>query len=216
LAEGGGVWFSIRRQRSGGACEPALHGVGVDQACLLKLKVAAGEYGEVGNALHVVARGELGELLCIDLKDDGLAGEIARDLGDMGRRHAAGTAPGRPEIDEDGNFAVADDFVELLRCDGEGIGDGREWRLAGAAASCIGEVVRRDSIRLSAGWAISDDGHGDVLCWFRRIHSISRARRLRQRLNELVGIFESHAIGRSAMRLDSNGETGRKELSRED
>jgi hypothetical protein len=27
-------------------------------------------------------------------------------------------------------------------------------------------VFRRDSIRLSAGWAISDDGHGDVLCWF--------------------------------------------------
>jgi len=55
-----------------------------------------------------------GELLGIDFEDNGAAGEVAGDLGDVGRGHAAGAAPGGPEIDEDGNFAVAKDLVELV------------------------------------------------------------------------------------------------------
>jgi hypothetical protein len=40
-----------------------------------------------------------------------------RDLGNMRRRHPARATPRRPEIDEYGNFAVANNFVELLGAD---------------------------------------------------------------------------------------------------
>lgn len=141
---------------SGGAGEPTLHGAGVDEAGLLELQIAAREDGEIRNALDVVAGGEFGELLGVDLEDDGLACEVVGDLGHMRCGHAAGAAPGCPEIDEDGDFAVADDLVELRGADGQRLGDGRQRLLAGAAAARVGEVIGGDSVGFSAGRTVSD------------------------------------------------------------
>jgi hypothetical protein len=44
-----------------------------------------------------------------------------RDLGNMRRRHPARATPRRPEIDQDRNFAVANNFVELLGTDLNGL-----------------------------------------------------------------------------------------------
>jgi hypothetical protein len=44
-----------------------------------------------------------------------------RDFGNVRRRHPAGTTPLRPKIDEDRNFAVANNLVELLGADLNGL-----------------------------------------------------------------------------------------------
>jgi hypothetical protein len=100
---------------SGGfACKPTFHRIGVHQAGLLELKATASEYGEVWNSPDVVSRGKFREPFRVDLKHHGSAREVPRDLCNMRRRHPARAAPGRPEINEHGNFAVANNFVEFL------------------------------------------------------------------------------------------------------
>jgi hypothetical protein len=130
---------------------------------LLELKAATHEDGEVGNALDVIPRGKLRVLFGVDFEDDSLTGEVARDLGDVGRGRTAGAAPGRPKINEDGNFAVADDFVELVGADCDGRGGWGQRRFAGAASAGVGKVPGGNSIWLCAGGAVSNDGHGKVL-----------------------------------------------------
>src|SRR5580765_4438570 len=106
--------------------EPAFHRVGVDQAGLLELKVAAGEYREVRYPADVVPGCQFGELLSIDLQHDGPPGEVTGDLGHVRRGHAARTTPCRPEIHEDWDFAVANNFVELRGAHLRGFGHRRQ------------------------------------------------------------------------------------------
>ena len=81
---------------------------------MLELKATASEYGEVRNSLDVISRGQFREPFGVDLKHHGMAREVQRDLCNMRRCHPARAAPGRPEINEHGNFAVANNFVEFL------------------------------------------------------------------------------------------------------
>ncbi len=111
--------------------------------------------------MDVIARGKLRVPLCVDFEDNGLTGEIARDLGHVWRRRPAGAAPGRPKINEDGNFAVANDLVELVGAHRDGRGGRRQGCFAGAASAGVGKVPGGNSIWLGAGWAVSDDGHGE-------------------------------------------------------
>ena len=127
---------------------------------MLEAQLSAAEDGEVGDALNVIAGGQLRVLFGIHFEDEGLAGEVAGGLGDMRSGHAAGSAPGGPEIHENRNFGVAEDLVELGGTDGEGLGDGWEGIFAGAAAACVGQVTGGDAIGLTTGWAGADDGHG--------------------------------------------------------
>jgi hypothetical protein len=113
-------WRTVKAHL-GGAREPTLHRIRVHQTGLLELKATVSEYGEVWNALDVIARGKFRELLCVYLEYDGSARKVARDLRNMGRRHPAWPAPGSPEIDEDRNFAVVHNFVELPRPDLNGL-----------------------------------------------------------------------------------------------
>ena len=145
---------------SAGAGEPGFHGVGVDQAGLLEGEVAAAEHCEVRDALDLIACGEFGVLLRVDFEDDGAAGEIAGGLRNVGGGHTAGSAPGGPEIDEDGDAGFADDFVELGGADGDGLGDGRKRILAVAAAASIREVARGDAVGFAASGTGAQDGHG--------------------------------------------------------
>jgi hypothetical protein len=102
-------------------------------------------------------------LLCIDFEHDRASREFARDLGNMGSRHPARAAPRGPEINQDWNFAVPDNFVELRGANRNGFGHRGQGSFAGAALSGIGQALRRNSIRLPARWTVSDDGHGEVL-----------------------------------------------------
>jgi hypothetical protein len=81
----------------------------------------------------------------------------------MRRGHAAGAAPFRPEINKDRDLAIAHNLVELRGADFYGRCHRGQRRFAGAASPCVGKVFAGNSIRLSAGWAISDDGHGEFL-----------------------------------------------------
>jgi len=108
---------SGRREDSilrGFACKPTFHRIGVHQTGLLEPKATASEYGEVRNSLDVVSRGKFREPFCVDLELHGSAREVPRDFGNMRRCHPARAAPGRPEINEHGNSAVANNFVEFL------------------------------------------------------------------------------------------------------
>jgi hypothetical protein len=82
---------------------------------LLELKATAREYGKFRNSLDVVSTGKFRESFRVDLKLHGSARKVPRDLRNMRRSHPARTAPGRTEIDEHGNFAVANNFVEFLK-----------------------------------------------------------------------------------------------------
>jgi hypothetical protein len=147
----------------GSAREPTFHRISVYQTGLLELKVTASEHRKVRDPLDVVAGRKFRKFLRVDLQDDRLACEVSRDLRNMWRGHAAGSTPFRPEINEHGNFAAAHNFVELRRIDLNGLSYRGQRCFAGAASSCVGKVIAGNSIRLSAGWAISDDGHGKVL-----------------------------------------------------
>jgi hypothetical protein len=133
---------------------------------LLEVKFSAGEYCEVWNALHVVSRSKLRELFRVDFEHHSASCQVSRDFRDMRRCHAAWPAPGSPKVDKDRDFAVANDLVEVLGADLKGLGNRRKWRFACSASSRVGQVFRRNSIRLSAGWAFSDEGHCEVLHFF--------------------------------------------------
>jgi hypothetical protein len=92
---------------------------------LLEVKATASEYGEVRNSLDVVSRGKFREPFRVDLKHNGSAREVSRDLCNMRRRHPARAAPGSPEINEHGNFAVANNLVEFLGAHFDGLCDRR-------------------------------------------------------------------------------------------
>ena len=94
--------------------QPTLHRVRVHKTRLLELKATARKYGEVRNPTDFVGSGKFREPFRVDLQHDRAASEISRDLCDMRRRHPAGAAPGRPEINEHRNFAVANNLIEFL------------------------------------------------------------------------------------------------------
>lgn len=141
------------------ARQPGLHRGGVDQTGLLEGEESVGEDGEVGNPAYVVLRGEGREFLGIDLDDDGASGEIVRSLGDVRSCHAARSAPGCPEIHQDGNLAVANHLLEFVLINLDRIGDWGKRSLARSTASGVGEMGRRNSVGLSARLTIADEWH---------------------------------------------------------
>jgi hypothetical protein len=81
----------------------------------------------------------------------------------MRRRLPARAAPGCPEINEHRNFAVANNFVKFLGVHGYGRFHRRQRCFASTASSYVRKVFSRNSVWLSASWAISDYGHSWVL-----------------------------------------------------
>jgi hypothetical protein len=148
--------------RGAGGLEPVEHLLGVDEAGLLLDEAAVREDGEVGDAAHVVAGGELRVGFGVDLEDEAAAGDFACGVLDVRGGHAAGTTPGGPEVDEHGDAGVGDDVVEERGVGGDGLGDGRERLLAGAAAAGVGEVSCGDAVFGAAAGAGADDRHGDL------------------------------------------------------
>jgi hypothetical protein len=129
---------------------------------LLELQGTTGKYGKVWDSLDFVACGERGKAFGVDFEHDGLSGQIVGHLSYVGRRHAAWPTPLGPEIDQDWDLAVANDLVEFFDSDFYGHGHRGQWGFAGAAFSCVRQVLGRNSVRLPTAWAVSDDGHDDL------------------------------------------------------
>ena len=63
--------------------------------------------------LHAVIDGGLLIVIDVQIADFGLATVFGRQLFHDGRRHAAGTTPGSPEVDQDGDVAFEDFFFKV-------------------------------------------------------------------------------------------------------
>jgi hypothetical protein len=142
-----------------GSGQPGFHSVGIDEAGLLRLECPVGEDCEIGDALDVEAGSDLGVALGVDFEHDGLTRHVARDLGYMRCGHAAGTAPCSPEIDEDGDAALANDFIKVGRASFYWLSDGAQSVFAGTAFAAVCDVFGRNAVWGIAGRAITDDRH---------------------------------------------------------
>src|SRR5882757_7184854 len=116
-----------------GVSQPLFHDIVAHEAGLLHHHFAAGHNGEVWNAADLKPRGELLVGFGVDFEYDGFAGHARGGLGDFGGGHAARSAPGGPEVDEDGDAGVLDDLVERRLVDRDWLSERRQIGLAGAA-----------------------------------------------------------------------------------
>ncbi len=145
------------------SCKPTLHGGCVYQAYLLELKLTSGKHREIGNAAHVVLRGELRITFRVHFQHDCAPGQLPRRLRHVRRGHAARSAPGRPKIGQNRDLALANDLVELLFVDFDRFADCRQLRLAGTALANVGKVLGGYAVGPSTGKAISNHRHGSIL-----------------------------------------------------
>jgi hypothetical protein len=95
--------------------------------------------------------------LGIDLQYQGASGHFVRQGFYFGRGHAAGAAPVGPEIDKHRDAGFAGDLVKCRGVHVNGFGGGGQSRFAGAAASGVREMFRRDTIFRAASRAGSND-----------------------------------------------------------
>ena len=103
------------------ACEPTLHGIRVNQACLLELKPASREDREIRDAADVVPGCKRRETFRVHLHHDCTSGEVPRNLRHMRSRRPAWSAPGSPEVGQNRNPALANNLVEFLFVDFKGL-----------------------------------------------------------------------------------------------
>ena len=134
----------------------------VDRSRALPYQPTSEKQREIRNALDLIALGEVGEDVGIDLEDDRLAGEVRCSLLHLGRNCATWSAPRRPKIDDNRHTRAGDDVVELLL--GADIDRDRvrlQHRLALAARAGIGKMAHGDPILGSTGSA--DAPHEEML-----------------------------------------------------
>ncbi len=154
---------------SGRGFEPATHLIATHQTGLLEDRLAMMKNDEVRNALHAEAAGEIGMSFGVYFQDKRFAGHLLRDGLDFGSRGTARSAPGGPEIDQDGYRTCPDDFVEGGSVYIDRLGRRRQGRFTRAAAACVGQMLGRDSIGSSAVLTGSYGGvvHGARFLTFR-------------------------------------------------
>jgi hypothetical protein len=150
--------FELRR-----ACKPALHSSCIYQTRLLELKLTSRKHGEIRNAANVVLCCQTRKLFRVDLHHDCAPSEVSGGLCHEGRRRAAWSAPGCPEVRQNRNLALANDLVELLFVDFDRFADWWQVRFAGTAFADSGKVLGENAIGPTAGGAISNQRHGSIL-----------------------------------------------------
>jgi hypothetical protein len=84
-------------------------------------------------------------------------------LGHVRRRHPARSTLRSPEIDQNRNFALANDLVKFLFVDFDRLASSRQFRLAGTALANIGKVLGGNAIWLAARGTVANDRHGSIL-----------------------------------------------------
>ena len=139
-----------------------LHLVVAYDAGLLHCYAAGSEDDEIGDAANVEAGGELRILFGIDFQHYGLARHIGCGSSDFRSGGTARSAPFRPEVDEDRNLGILNDFIEEGIVDCDGFRDGWQRRFARAATAGAGEILCWNAVLLAAIGACADDGHIDL------------------------------------------------------
>jgi hypothetical protein len=95
-------------------------------AGLLHYGAAADEDYEIGDAANVVALGELRIFFGVDFYHYRSTSHVGSGARNFESRDAAWAAPIGPEIHENGNRRVLNNFIELRIIDGERLRDGRQ------------------------------------------------------------------------------------------
>ena len=100
--------------------------------------------------------------LCIYFEDQRAPGHFLRQGFDFGGGHAAGAAPAGPEIHQNRHLGFLNDGQEIGAIGDDGFRCGLQRRLAGSAATGIGQMLGRDAVVRAAGGATGDSGvrHG--------------------------------------------------------
>ena len=102
--------------------------------------------------------GDLLLLVGVHFDEEGLASSLGGGFGELGGHHLAGTAPGGPEVDDDGKWALGD---ERSKGGGAGhfdrCGDQGQIRFAGTAAALLADFGVGDAVGGAAGGTGQDD-----------------------------------------------------------
>jgi len=140
----------------GGQLQPVLQAVGPHETGVLPDEAPRGKDEEIRDGADPEAQGDVGEGLRIHLQDQRPARHLGGDLLHLGAHQAAGTAPGGPEVDEDGNPRPGRDLVEEGGVGLQGFGHGQKLGLARPALGPAGEVSGRYAVLPPAGRAEPD------------------------------------------------------------
>lgn len=135
---------------SGGPGEPRRHLPVIDDSGLLVDDAAVFHHNEIRNVHDAETLCELWPSFCIDFQHDGTTRHLRRGTLNFGRSHSAWTAPGGPEVDQDGNTALGDDLVKGCWIDVHRFGDRGYRGFALPATSVIGEMSRGNPVVLAA------------------------------------------------------------------
>lgn len=127
----------------------------VNNSCVLHHWASTGENHKIRDATHVVSGSYFRVALSIDLDHNGAASHVSSRARHLGRSHPAWPAPGGPEIGEDWNTGVLQDFVELLTIYLQRFGNGWQGVFAGATTPCIWQVFCWDTVFLATMLASS-------------------------------------------------------------
>jgi hypothetical protein len=128
-------------------------------AGLLHYDAATSEDDKIGDAANIVTRGELRIFFRVDLYHYRFARHVGRGARHFRSSGVAGAAPIGPEVDEDGNGRVLNNFIELRIVHRERFRDGRKRRFASSTTAGAGEIFGWDAIFLSAICASANDRH---------------------------------------------------------
>jgi len=105
-----------------------------------------------GDGLHLEALGQLGRLVHVHLHQLHLAREVPGELLERRADHAAGTAPGRPEVDHHGDRRFLGDAGEVVVT---GIRNPRQRRVT-LTASRAARHLGRHPVLATAALALDD------------------------------------------------------------
>ena len=131
----------------------------INKSGLLLDELSSGEDGEVRDATYRETCGELLVLIGVDLEDEGLTRHVLCGARDLWSGGATWAAPVCPEIDQDGNARVLDDFVEECSVHLQGFVEWRQRRFACTATTGVRQVGGGDAIFLAASFAHSYHRH---------------------------------------------------------
>jgi hypothetical protein len=126
---------------------------------LLLDELSGSEYGEVWDAAYRKPCCELLVLIGVDFEDEGLTRHVFCGARDLRGGCATGAAPVSPEVDQDRNARVLDDFVEERSVDLHGLIERWQRGFACAATAGVRKVVRSDAVFLTTALAYSYRRH---------------------------------------------------------
>jgi len=122
--------------------------------------VAAEKDMEIRDGLDSELGGEGGFGLGVDLEDKCMAGHLFGEEFEFRGGYPARSAPRCPEVDEDGDGGLLDDFGEGGGVDGEGLREGGEEGFTFTTTAAMGEMGGGDAVGGRAFGTGGEEGEG--------------------------------------------------------